>query len=60
MYYLIDERRVEDLKKLEFEAVLNYRNRNRQDSTVSVQVNPMPAYLDRVRIEPETFRLKYD
>ncbi len=60
MYYLVDERRVEDLNKVEFEAVLNYRNRNRQDSTVSVQVTPLPGYLNNIRIEPEKFRLKYD
>jgi YbbR domain-containing protein len=60
MYYLVDERRVEELKNVEFEAILNYRNRNRQDSTVSVQVNPLPPYLDNVRIEPAIFRIRYD
>jgi YbbR domain-containing protein len=60
MYYLIDERKVEDLKKTEFEAILNYNNRDRQDSTVSVQVRPKPTFLENVRLEPEVFRLKYD
>jgi len=60
MYYLIDERKVEDLKKTEFEAILNYNNRDRQDSTVAVQVRPKPTFLENVRLEPEVFRLKYD
>ncbi len=60
MYYLIDERKLEDLKQLEFEAVLNYTNRNRQDSTINVIVNPRPSILEEIRLEPATFRLKYD
>ncbi|SDY54796.1 hypothetical protein SAMN05444412_101495 [Rhodonellum ikkaensis] len=60
MYYLIDERKVNELKEIEFEAILNYSNRNRQDSTVSVQVSPKPTFLENVKLEPEVFRLKYD
>lgn len=60
MYYLIDERKLEDLKQIEFEAVLNYANRNRQDSTINVIVNPRPSILEEIRLEPATFRLKYD
>lgn len=60
MYYLIDERKVNELKEIEFEAILNYNNRNRQDSTVSIQVSPKPNFLENVRLEPEVFRLKYD
>lgn len=60
MYYLIDERKVNELKEIEFEAILNYSNRNRQDSTVSVQVSPKPSFLENVKLEPEVFRLKYD
>lgn len=60
MYYLIDERKVNELKGIEFEAILNFSNRNRQDSTVNIQVRPKPTFLENVRLEPEVFRLKYD
>nr|WP_290427036.1 YbbR-like domain-containing protein [Algoriphagus limi] len=59
MYYLVDERYTDELKDLEFEAVLNYSQRNRQDSTIAVQVNPMPPFLDQVRVEPATLKLSY-
>ena len=60
MYYLVDERNLNDLKELEFEAVLNYSQRNKEDSTITVKVEPMPGYLDQVRIEPATIKLKYE
>ncbi|MBN3584050.1 YbbR-like domain-containing protein [Algoriphagus aestuarii] len=60
MYYLVDERNLSDLKELEFEAVLNYSQRNKADSTITVKVEPMPGYLDQVRIEPSTIKLKYE
>ena len=60
MSYLIDERKLEDLKTLEFEAILNYNNRNRQDSTINVQVSPRPSYLENIKFEPEVLKLKYD
>lgn len=60
MFYLVDERKTDDLKELEFEAILDYSKRNRQDSTILVQVKPMPSYLDQVRIEPPFIRLNYD
>lgn len=60
MYYLIDERKVEELKKFEFEAVLNYNNRNREDSTINVVVSPRPSILENVRLEPSIFRLRYE
>ncbi|WP_373495903.1 YbbR-like domain-containing protein [Aquiflexum sp.] len=60
MSYLIDERKLEDLKALEFEAILNYNNRNRQDSTINVQVIPRPSYLEKIKFEPEVLKLKYD
>ena len=60
MYYLIDERKVDELKKFEFEAVLNYNNRNREDSTINVVVSPRPSILENVRLEPSTFRLRYE
>jgi hypothetical protein len=60
MYYLVDERKLDDLKQIEFEAILNYNNRNRQDSTISVVISPRPSLLEDVRIEPAIFRLKYE
>jgi YbbR domain-containing protein len=60
MSYLVDERKLEDLKALEFEAILNYNNRNKQDSTINVQVSPRPPYLENIKFEPEILKLKYD
>ncbi|WP_076501294.1 YbbR-like domain-containing protein [Belliella pelovolcani] len=60
MYYLVDERKLDELKQIEFEAILNYNNRNRQDSTIFVVISPRPSMLEDVRIEPAIFRLKYE
>ncbi|WP_089240425.1 YbbR-like domain-containing protein [Belliella buryatensis] len=60
IYYLVDERKLDDLKQFEFEAVLNYNNRNKQDSTISVVISPRPSMLEDMRIEPAIFRLKYE
>ncbi len=60
MYYLVDERKAPDLKDMEFEAVLNYSKRNREDSTITIQVQPMPKYLEQVRVEPQILKLKYE
>ena len=60
MSYLLDERKVNELKDLEFEAILDYAKRNKFDSTVSVQVKPMPAYLEQVVVEPPVINLKYE
>ncbi|WP_297336586.1 YbbR-like domain-containing protein [Algoriphagus sp.] len=60
MYYLVDERKTDELKEIEFEAILDFAKRNKQDSTIDVQVRPMPAFLDQVRIEPSRFRLRYE
>lgn len=60
MDYLIDERSVEDLKELEFEAVLNYFKRNKVDSTITVEVRPMPKFLDQIRISPSIVKLRYE
>ncbi len=60
MSYIIDERKVEDLKNIDFEAVLNYNNRNKEDSTINIQITPKPLFLENIKIEPETFKLKYE
>lgn len=59
LYYLVDERYTDELKDLEFEAVLNYSQRNREDSTIAIQVNPRPEFLDQIRIEPAILKLSY-
>jgi len=60
MYYLVDERNVSDLREIEFEAILDYTRRNREDSTMEVSVQPMPKYLEQVRVEPEILKLIYE
>ncbi|WP_246535239.1 YbbR-like domain-containing protein [Litoribacter ruber] len=59
MTYLVDERHVNDLKEAELEGILNYVNRNRQDSTVNVQLNRRPPYLENITFEPNSLQLKY-
>ncbi len=59
MDYLIDERNTAELKELEFEAVLDFSKRNREDSTITVEVRPMPKFLDQVRISPSILKLQY-
>ena len=60
MYYLVDERKAPQLKDMEFEAVLDYSKRNREDSTIQIRVKPMPDYLEQVRVEPQLIKLKYE
>lgn len=60
MSYLIDERKIEELGNFEFEAVLNYNNRNREDSTIKVQVSPRPNFLENIKFEPEILKLRYE
>ena len=60
MYYLVDERKATQLKDMEFEAVLDYSKRNREDSTILIKVKPMPDYLEQVRVEPQLIKLKYE
>ena len=58
--YLVDERKVNDLKEMEFEAWLDYGKRNRQDSTIILEVNPKPSYLKYIKIEPALVKLRYE
>jgi len=60
MQYIVDERRVDDLKELELEGIVNYNNRNRQDSTVNIQLSRKPPYLENITMEPEILKLKYE
>ncbi|MHA7131322.1 YbbR-like domain-containing protein [Algoriphagus namhaensis] len=59
-YYLVDSREVEKFSEIEFEAILDYSARNREDSTVTVQVSPNPNYLEIIRVEPSMVKLRYD
>ncbi|MEB2780372.1 CdaR family protein [Algoriphagus sp. C2-6-M1] len=58
--YLVDERKSAELKDLEFEAVLDYYKRNKEDSTLTVQVKPVPDYLEQVVTVPAILKLKYE
>lgn len=60
MSYLIDERKVSELNNYEFEALINYNVRNKEDSTVRVQVSPKPSFLENIQFEPDNLKLKYD
>lgn len=60
MSYMIDERKVGELNNYEFEAVLNYSNRDREDSTIFVEVKPKPSFLEKIKFEPEVLKLKYE
>ncbi|MBD8489879.1 YbbR-like domain-containing protein [Echinicola sp. CAU 1574] len=60
MNYRVDERKVSELRDLEFEGILNYRHRNKEDSTVTIEVLNLPNYIKSVEIEPNTFKLSYD
>ncbi|MFL0681620.1 MAG: YbbR-like domain-containing protein [Algoriphagus aquaeductus] len=58
--YLVDERKVNELKEIEFEAILNYGKRNREDSTIQVDVVPKPDFLKDLKIDPIQVKLKYE
>ena len=60
MTYLVDGRNVAELKEMEFEAILDYRRRNRQDSTISIRIQPLPSFLKEIKVSPEILKLKYE
>jgi len=45
---------------LEFEAILDYRKRNRADSTLQLVLRPNPSFLKEVTITPPVVKLKYE
>ncbi|WP_075349060.1 YbbR-like domain-containing protein [Algoriphagus marinus] len=59
MNYLVDERSSDQLKELEFEGVVDYYKRNKEDSTITVEVKPLPSFLDQVRVTPPKLKLRY-
>lgn len=58
--YLVDERERETLSDMKLEALLNFSNRNREDSTITAKLNRTPAFLDSVRFVPDQFKLIYE
>lgn len=58
--YLVDERKVSELKDMEFEGILDFNKRNREDSTISFFVRPAPKYIKDIKIDPVLVKLKYD
>lgn len=60
MTYLIEERRVNELRDIEFEAILDYAKRDRTDSTIKIAVTPQPSFLKNIKVEPAILKLSYD
>ncbi|MCU0402048.1 MAG: YbbR-like domain-containing protein [Algoriphagus sp.] len=60
MTYLVDEKKVGELKDMEFEAILNYSTRNREDSTITLSISPKPTFLKDLKIDPPLIKLKYE
>lgn len=58
--YLIDERKVSELKDIEFEAILDYSKRDRSDSTIMIDVRPKPSFLKNLKVEPSILKLSYE
>ena len=58
--YLIEEANLPQLKDLKFEAILDYRKRNRADSTLQIEINPNLKFLKEVRITPPQIKLRYE
>lgn len=58
--YLILASDLPKLQELEFEGILDYKNRNREDSTITLRVVPNPKFLKNVRITPTKLTLKYE
>lgn len=58
--FLVQEDKMEALQDLDLTAILNYNNRNREDSTISASLNKSPAFIKEVLFEPENFKLVYE
>ena len=58
--YLVEESKAKDLADMEFEAVLDYKKRNRADSTLEVSLLSAPSYLKDIRIDPPQVKLRYE
>lgn len=60
MTYLIDGSKVTELKDVEFDAILDYGKRNREDSTITIVVRPSPKYIKDIKVDPASVKLKYE
>lgn len=58
--YLVDGSKVTELKDIEFDAILDYRKRNKEDSTIAIEVRPNPSFIKEIIIEPAFVKLKYE
>ena len=58
--YLVDGSKVTELKDIEFDAILDYRKRNREDSTITIEVKPNPSYIKEIKVDPTFVKLKYE
>jgi hypothetical protein len=58
--YLVDGSKVTELKDIEFDAVLDYRKRNKEDSTIAIEVRPNPSFIKEIIVEPAFVKLKYE
>lgn len=58
--YLVDGSKVTELKDVEFDAILDYSKRNREDSTITIVVRPSPNYIREIKVDPPFVKLKYE
>ena len=58
--YLVDGNKVTELKDIEFDAILDYRKRNKEDSTIAIEVRPNPSFIKEIIVEPAFVKLKYE
>jgi len=58
--YLVDERALGEFQQLDLSAIVNYNNRNEEDSTVNLALSKNPSYLEIVTFDPPTFKLIYE
>ncbi|UCS95116.1 YbbR-like domain-containing protein [Echinicola marina] len=58
--YRVDERRVKDLQELELIGIIDYYHRNKDDSTVQIEIPNLPDYIESIVFEPNSFQLKYE
>jgi hypothetical protein len=58
--FLIDERRQDDISSLNLAAYLNYNNRNREDSSISVSLNVNHSFIRDISFSPDSFDLIYE
>ncbi len=58
--YLVDGSKVTELKDVEFDAILDYTKRNREDSTLIIEVKPKPNYIKDIKVEPSFVKLNYE